>query len=347
MALLHAAAAARQEGTDFPQVEALTVDHGLRAESASEATFVCERCVRLGIPHRTVRLDAQPPSRGIQQWARDQRLRVFREAGRTRTGTLVLTAHQANDADETNLMRSLRKGNVTSPRAVGIAPYAWFYGTWLYRPLLRFDRETLRAFLYDRGADWIEDPSNEDASFERVRARTVLAVGADRASLPSSDDAGTARQAAARAATPFLRDHVGVRRNEGGDAVAFVISAPANELASDPTRILCVRALCGHLGAHDHLPSAAKIARMLVAIAEHGGARGVARCLLRTQGARLLIEPERRGDRPGGAKPTTHPWPQLVPAHDLSLANTLFALLGADPIPAPPVPSSACASGRT
>nr|WP_275064955.1 MULTISPECIES: tRNA lysidine(34) synthetase TilS [unclassified Bartonella] len=44
----------------------------------------------------------------------------------------------------------------------------------LIRPLLAVKRETLRAYLHFKGTTWIDDPSNENCNFERVRVRQSL-----------------------------------------------------------------------------------------------------------------------------------------------------------------------------
>nr|WP_246743975.1 tRNA lysidine(34) synthetase TilS [Bartonella raoultii] len=44
----------------------------------------------------------------------------------------------------------------------------------LLRPLLGTKRETLRAYLHFKGTTWIDDPSNENPHFERVRVRQSL-----------------------------------------------------------------------------------------------------------------------------------------------------------------------------
>lgn len=44
----------------------------------------------------------------------------------------------------------------------------------LIRPLLSVERKTLRAYLRFNGKTWIDDPTNEDCNFERVRVRQSL-----------------------------------------------------------------------------------------------------------------------------------------------------------------------------
>ena len=45
---------------------------------------------------------------------------------------------------------------------------------WIVRPLLAARRQALRRWLGERGIDWIEDPSNDDPAYERVRTRRRL-----------------------------------------------------------------------------------------------------------------------------------------------------------------------------
>jgi tRNA(Ile)-lysidine synthase len=52
-------------------------------------------------------------------------------------------------------------------------------GVWLARPLLNVRRDALRQALRMRRADWIEDPSNQNTGFARVRARRRLAALAE------------------------------------------------------------------------------------------------------------------------------------------------------------------------
>jgi tRNA(Ile)-lysidine synthase len=46
----------------------------------------------------------------------------------------------------------------------------------LYRPLLDAGRAELRDWLRARGIPWVEDPTNEDIRFSRVKARAALAA---------------------------------------------------------------------------------------------------------------------------------------------------------------------------
>ena len=44
----------------------------------------------------------------------------------------------------------------------------------VYRPFLDLPKERLVATLEELGLEWLEDPSNEDTRFERVRLRKAM-----------------------------------------------------------------------------------------------------------------------------------------------------------------------------
>ena len=94
-------------------VEAATVDHGLRAESADEAAMVAGICDELGVPHRTLLADwSEPPTANVQAEARAMRYRLLNEWAIDRGLPAVATAHHADDQAETLLMRLARGAGV-------------------------------------------------------------------------------------------------------------------------------------------------------------------------------------------------------------------------------------------
>ncbi|MDD9330078.1 MAG: tRNA lysidine(34) synthetase TilS, partial [Bartonella sp.] len=72
--------------------------------------------------------------------------------------------------------RSAEKDEERYERGLSCMPReALLYGkVRLIRPLLGVRRKTLRAYLSLQGSKWIDDPTNEDLKFERVRVRHVL-----------------------------------------------------------------------------------------------------------------------------------------------------------------------------
>ncbi len=154
----------------------VTIDHGLRPESAEEAQHVASLCARLGIAHRTVRWTGEKPKSAIAAAAREARYTLLAKAAREEGTDIVLTGHTADDQAETVQMRRSRGRNTVQSRGLaGMARMTLFDGdTWIVRSLLHSRRNTLRDVLAKDGVEWIEDPTNEDESFERVAIRKLL-----------------------------------------------------------------------------------------------------------------------------------------------------------------------------
>src|SRR5206468_1406729 len=194
LALLLLAARAR------PQlVEAATVDHALRPESAAEAAFVAELCGRLGVPHQIFTVQwKEKPETAIQERARIARYRLLGGWAQERGLTAVATAHHVDDQAETFLMRLARgagvKGLAGMRRLVRGTPA----GVSVIRPLLGWRHAELEAICAAAGVSPIDDPSNQDEQFERVRMRQALAssdwldpkaIGASATNLAQADAA--------------------------------------------------------------------------------------------------------------------------------------------------------------
>lgn len=169
MALLHVAWRwAQQTGH---QVEAVTVDHGLRPAAADEARAVAASCARLGVPHSILRWDGSKTGNTMAA-ARSARYRLIADWARARDVGGVMLGHTANDVAETFLMRLGRKAGVDGLAAMDVT-FERHGITWA-RPFWKRQREALRAYLWRHGVDWVEDPTNDDAAFDRTRARAAL-----------------------------------------------------------------------------------------------------------------------------------------------------------------------------
>ena len=162
-------------------VLALTVDHGLRPDSAAEATQVAGWLHRRGIRHAVLPWTGPKPTAGLQAAARATRYRLLAERCRAEGIADVMVAHHAGDQAETFLMRRERG---SGPRGLAAMPAARHVdGIRVLRPLLTVPKGRLIATLQACGQDWVEDPSNANQRFARVRTRLVLASGS-----PSSTD---------------------------------------------------------------------------------------------------------------------------------------------------------------
>jgi tRNA(Ile)-lysidine synthase len=156
---------------------AVTVDHGLRPESAAEARQVGAWLGVRGIPHAIVTWEGEKPAAGLQAAAREARYRLLGEWCRTRGCLHLLTAHHREDQAETYLIRRRAKSGPDGLAAMPAVREAAGYR--LVRPLLAVPRARLRAFLAAEGQAWVDDPSNRNPAFERVRLRHDHPAGDD------------------------------------------------------------------------------------------------------------------------------------------------------------------------
>ncbi len=162
--------------TAFPaQVEAATVDHGLREESAKEAAFVADVCASLGVPHQTIQLTwNDAPGANVQGQARERRYDMLGQWAVGRELKAVATAHHANDQAETLLMRLSRGAGVRG--LGGIRPVRPLLPeVALLRPVLSWQRHELSKVLERAGIAPVDDPSNRDDRYLRTGVRELLA----------------------------------------------------------------------------------------------------------------------------------------------------------------------------
>jgi tRNA(Ile)-lysidine synthase len=156
-------------------VEAATIDHALRPDSAGEPEMVAQLCEQLGVPHATLTVRwREPPVTAIQERARRERYRLLGFWAEEQGLQAIATGHHADDQAETLLMRLMRGAGVRG--LAGMRPRSIAPGTEvrLLRPLLGWRRSELQQLCADAGLTPIADPSNMDEKFERVRVRRAL-----------------------------------------------------------------------------------------------------------------------------------------------------------------------------
>lgn len=159
----------------------VTIDHGLRAESASEAEMVARECAALGHSHTALRWHWDGKG-NVMDAARRARLELI---GHWR-GDLrhVLMAHTADDVAETFLLR-LARGSGVDGLAAMQARRTVPQGFEVIRPCLDMRRAELRHYARVLHVPWVEDPTNDNPKYERARARQMLPPLTDLGLSPS------------------------------------------------------------------------------------------------------------------------------------------------------------------
>lgn len=282
----------------------LTVDHGLRPESAAEARRIGTWLAGRAIPHVVLPWQGDKPASGLQAAARQARYDLLAGWCR-RSGVLHLAvAHHLEDQAETVLLR-LGHGSGLAGLA-GMAAVVERPEVRVLRPLLGVSRESLRRTLRDRGQEWIEDPSNQNAAFARVRLRAAMpllaAYGLSAPRLASTARSlGQARVAFEGSLATLLAEAVFLHPAGFALVDGAALTAAAPELARWALgRLLMV------IGGTAYPPRGDRLARLHEAL--RGSAAGalaatLGGCRLLPWRGRLLIVREAR--RPGPAVAAT------------------------------------------
>jgi tRNA(Ile)-lysidine synthase len=165
MALLHGAAALASARRWHLGVAHL--DHELRDGSADDAAFVAAAAEALDLRWEVRRTDvralAAEEGRSIEDAGREARYRFFEEIAAP--GTLIATAHTADDSAETILLNLVRGSGLTGTRGIPARRGR------IIRPLVGARRAELRAALDEAHILYRLDPSNEELGYSRNRMR--------------------------------------------------------------------------------------------------------------------------------------------------------------------------------
>ena len=150
----------------------LIVDHGLREESAEEALWVRQQVMAMGCPATILTWQGEKPTESVAQAAREARYELLADAARKLKMDAVLLGHTADDQSETCQMRIQRDGGMGLS---GMPIRMRHLGMAFVRPMLAESRQRLQDYLRELGQEWVDDPSNHDRRYERVRVRQKLA----------------------------------------------------------------------------------------------------------------------------------------------------------------------------
>lgn len=150
-----------------------SVNHGLRAEAASEVALVERLCAELGVGFTAIDVELAPGN--LQARARDARYEALGQWAAGNAIGAIATAHHADDQAETLLMRLNRGSGLAGLAGVRAATTLPGREIALIRPLLGWRKAELEQIVADAGITPASDPSNADERFDRARIRAALA----------------------------------------------------------------------------------------------------------------------------------------------------------------------------
>lgn len=168
----------QQHSHDYPMV-ALIIDHKLRAESTDEAIWVASYLKHKGITAHI--LDAQfppdfhtlrSPDKSTQEAAREARYKALLDYCVKNNIKYLCFGHNLDDLLETLIMNIERGSGLDG--AASIPATLVRQGVTILRPFLHTPRALIIEQMETMKACWIEDPSNSNEQFKRVRVRKWL-----------------------------------------------------------------------------------------------------------------------------------------------------------------------------
>jgi tRNA(Ile)-lysidine synthase len=214
------------------RLDALTVDHGLRPESAAEAEQVGRWLAHLpGVTHRILRWSGPKPETGIQAAARDARYRLLADHCRDNAILHLCIAHHRDDQAETHRLRAGHGSGALG--LAGMSALRPLAGVRLLRPLLGTAKAELVGLLTAREQPWIDDPSNSNPAFERVRLRAAADGETDERAIATLHRLGLERQRLEEAASSILAASLALHASGWAELhqAAFAETAVQNRLA--------------------------------------------------------------------------------------------------------------------
>lgn len=150
----------------------LTVDHGLREESAAEAAEVQKYLNSEGFCSVVLRWEGEKPVAAIQEKARDARYKLMTDYCVKHNINCILTAHNLNDNIETMLQRLTRGSGISG--LSGIPEVSEMHNIKIIRPILTLSRAEIQAYATENKLKWWEDPTNSTDKYQRNRIRKIV-----------------------------------------------------------------------------------------------------------------------------------------------------------------------------
>ncbi|WP_181409788.1 tRNA lysidine(34) synthetase TilS [Martelella alba] len=274
---------------DDIRLVAATVDHRLRAESADEAKAVSEICRQMQIEHETLVWNDAASGASVSDRARNARYQLLQDLASRIKAQAIIVAHTFNDQAETVAMRQMRARE--GEGLAGMAPAVLVGGRhWLLRPFLSVSRQDIRDGLIARGQAWIDDPTNDDCHYERVRMRQRLDEAARTKLVAVARRQAKERQDVAERAARLIEQAVTVH-----GAVLAEVDLSVLGTADAGVGSLVLRSLVAVCGGRSFAAGRDVRERLMdVAMSAGDGRMTAGRCVITKKRDRLFIVRENR-----------------------------------------------------
>ena len=154
------------------KVNYFIVDHKLRKNSSNEARFVKKLLEKIDTNLKILNWIGKKPKTNIQSIARKKRYALLINESKKLKINNILLGHHKDDLYENFFIRILRGSGLN-----GIASFnksSQIENMNLLRPLLNFSKKDLENIAKRVFGTFIQDPSNEDKQFKRVKIRYLI-----------------------------------------------------------------------------------------------------------------------------------------------------------------------------
>ncbi len=156
------------------KVEYYHVDHGLRKESSFEAKKLKFFLKNFDINCKILKWIGKKPNSNIQSVARTKRYNLIYKACLKKKINFILIAHHIDDLYENFIIRLLRGSGLKGLTSFNQSKTRYNSKLFILRPMIGYKKDYLNYISKKIFNFKIEDPSNRNNDFKRVRIRNLI-----------------------------------------------------------------------------------------------------------------------------------------------------------------------------
>ena len=154
------------------KVKYIHVNHKLRSNSTKEARFVKSLLKKISSNLEILNWIGKKPKNNIQAIARDKRYELLINKAKKLKVNNILLGHHNDDLLENFFIRILRGSGLNG--LISLSENTNRKNINLIRPLLQISKADLEYVSKKVFNNYVEDPSNKDAQFKRIKIRNFL-----------------------------------------------------------------------------------------------------------------------------------------------------------------------------
>ena len=148
------------------------VDHKLRRDSSKEAGITLNLLKKIDVKCKVLIWRGKKPTSNIQSIARFNRYSLLIKECKKRNLNNILLGHQNDDLNENFLIRMMRGSGLKG--LVSMDKISESNNIKFLRPLLSIEKNKLQIVSLKVFQSFIEDPSNINENFKRIRVRNLI-----------------------------------------------------------------------------------------------------------------------------------------------------------------------------